>query len=409
MRDAFYKLWVLIEKKTGRVISAHCHCFAGMGETCNHIAAALFRLEAMVRLGLTNPSCTSKANQWLPNRTDVVPKKVQDINFNRDDFGRRGRKTVKLLSTPKKNFNPLSENNKKLLDLNDIASALETVSPNSIIHTAVAQPEIDFICEPVTEIGEIKSGTFSIDDVLLMSNSKEDFLANLNRNVRKIEMVTRGQSDNALWFSFRKGVVTASKAHGVVTKMKKVKQGGGGYINMFQLNQNVSGLTYIDPNLPSLKYGREMEDEAAETFLRAMKSQHKNLKLNKCGLYLDKKSFVIGASPDGIMDCNCCPPSCVEIKCPYSINYASPTSLPEGVKLPYINEGSNTLKKNHAYHTQCLVQMGITRLTKSYFVVWSPHGLLIDEIEFDPQNWSEVREMILSYYYDFYLKSIFTN
>ena len=32
---------------------------AGMGETCNHVAAAMFRVESTVRTGLTNPSCKS--------------------------------------------------------------------------------------------------------------------------------------------------------------------------------------------------------------------------------------------------------------------------------------------------------------------------------------------------------------
>ena len=63
LNDVFYKLWVLAEKKTGRIVRAHFHFMAGMGQTCNHIVAALFRLEAMVRLGLSNPSCTSKANE----------------------------------------------------------------------------------------------------------------------------------------------------------------------------------------------------------------------------------------------------------------------------------------------------------------------------------------------------------
>ena len=33
---------------------------AGMSETCNHVAALLFRVEAAVRLGLSNPACTAK-------------------------------------------------------------------------------------------------------------------------------------------------------------------------------------------------------------------------------------------------------------------------------------------------------------------------------------------------------------
>ena len=61
---------------------------AGMGETCNYVAAAMFRVEA-VRTGLTNPSCTSFC---LPYRKDIEPAKIKDLNFDREDFAQRGKK-----------------------------------------------------------------------------------------------------------------------------------------------------------------------------------------------------------------------------------------------------------------------------------------------------------------------------
>lgn len=32
-----------IAEKTGKIRACHCTCMAGMGESCNHIAAAIFR------------------------------------------------------------------------------------------------------------------------------------------------------------------------------------------------------------------------------------------------------------------------------------------------------------------------------------------------------------------------------
>ena len=59
-------------KKSGKIRSSfHCTCTAGMGQSCNHIVAAMYRIEAAVRNGLTNPSCSSTANQWLPNHEEV--------------------------------------------------------------------------------------------------------------------------------------------------------------------------------------------------------------------------------------------------------------------------------------------------------------------------------------------------
>ena len=89
-------------EKSGKTRSCHCTCMAGMGQSCNHIAAAIYRIEAAVRNGLTNPSCTSTANQWPPNHKNVQPMNVKDMNFGREDFCQRGKKKRTFVSTPKK-------------------------------------------------------------------------------------------------------------------------------------------------------------------------------------------------------------------------------------------------------------------------------------------------------------------
>ena len=52
---------------------------AGMGQSCNHVATAMYRIEAAVRNGLAN-------HFWLRNHKDVQPMKVKEINFGREDF-----------------------------------------------------------------------------------------------------------------------------------------------------------------------------------------------------------------------------------------------------------------------------------------------------------------------------------
>ena len=60
---------------------------AGMGETYNHVAAAMYRVEAAVRIGLTSPASTSNANECLPNPKTIEPKNIEDLDFSREDFG----------------------------------------------------------------------------------------------------------------------------------------------------------------------------------------------------------------------------------------------------------------------------------------------------------------------------------
>ena len=106
--------------------------------------------------------------------------------------------------------------------------------------------------------------------------------------------------------------------------MTTVEKGGGGTVNMWYLNQKISGLVFVKPNIPALKYGRDMEIEAANNFIDFIKGKHKCIKLSDCELFVDETLLYVGASPDGILLCLCCEKACMEIKCPYSINYTKP-------------------------------------------------------------------------------------
>ena len=77
--------------------------------------------------------------------------------------------------------------------------------------------------------------------------------------ISKIELLTRGQSNNELWYNYRKGVITASKGHSVLTKMNKILKPTGGCVDMWSLCQKISGLSFTNPDLPALKYGQTMK------------------------------------------------------------------------------------------------------------------------------------------------------
>jgi len=256
---------------------------AGMGSTCNHVAAALFRIEAAMRLGLSNPACTTKPCEWLPNRKYIAPCQVKDMNLlNRDDFSKRGKVTRKLLNTPKKNYNPLHHCSLKALNFKDIADALEKedVIGNTILSTAIPRPEIDFVRTILSE-KLVDDSIPCVDDMILMSQTVEEFMQNLSVNfsketILKIEQVTLDQSTNQLWYEQRKSVITASKVHEVKTKMTKVNNGSS-TVNMWSLIQKISRLTFTNPNIASLKYRRDMESVAAIKLAEILKKDHQGL------------------------------------------------------------------------------------------------------------------------------------
>ena len=57
MRDPLVNIWIITEKD-GTIISAHClDCKAGLGETCSHVASALFYIKAITQIE-GNLACT---------------------------------------------------------------------------------------------------------------------------------------------------------------------------------------------------------------------------------------------------------------------------------------------------------------------------------------------------------------
>ena len=57
-----HELWIIMEKE-GKIKACHCECSNGLSQTCNHVAAALYRIECAVRNGLTGKSKTS-GSSW---------------------------------------------------------------------------------------------------------------------------------------------------------------------------------------------------------------------------------------------------------------------------------------------------------------------------------------------------------
>ena len=102
IKDPFHKLWIILEK-TAKIRTCHYTYMAGMGETCNHVAAVMYRVEAAVRISLPSPACTSNPNDWLPNWKTIEPKKTRYLDFSREDFfaRQRGKKETSSSFTKK--------------------------------------------------------------------------------------------------------------------------------------------------------------------------------------------------------------------------------------------------------------------------------------------------------------------
>ena len=102
------------------------HVYGCYGRNINYVAAAMYCVEAAVRIGLANPACTSNVNEWLPNQKTIEPKKIKDLDFCREDFCQRKKKRA-LVASPKKRFYSLKNCDLKPLSIKDFAESKSNI------------------------------------------------------------------------------------------------------------------------------------------------------------------------------------------------------------------------------------------------------------------------------------------
>ncbi len=378
--EAPHKLWVCLEKSNGKILCGHCSCMAGIFQTCNHFVAALFRIEAAVRMGLTNLACTSKPNEWLPNNAVVKPTKIKNLKLPRGDLGRREKKTTELNCSPKKNYKPSEDIN---INFDEIWVGMKGIctEDESIIFTAETKEVI--FTDNATKNTKTSHKLTMHSDILSKSITADDYIANFKEkmtesNIIEIEKSTHGQNNNETWYLARKHVITASKAHAVKTRMETAMKSAE-QTDFDSVLKKVAGMEVVSDSVLALKYGREMEQEAVSVFVDYYKKFHKQVVIKESWLSICRVIVFVGGGPDRIVTCSCCGVRLLEVKCPFSIQHLSPTE-PEA-KLPFLkfdNNGKTSLKRNHQYFTQCQVQMAAACAEKSIFFCLDtpriPHG-----------------------------------
>ena len=108
----------------------------------------------------------------------------------------------------------------------------------------------------------------------------------------------------------------------------------------------------------------------------------KIFKVEECGLFVSPKYPTLGASPDGIISCDCCGIGTLEIKCPYCSRDVTPETATEYNKLTFLEQDEDRLKlkESHAYYYQVQAQLHICEAQYGDFVVWTPQGIHVERI-----------------------------
>ena len=95
--------------------------FFRTGETCSHVGALLYKMEAAVRLGYTSSACTDLPCKWNSCFVqNVQPSPVANIRFYKQEAKDRLKKSSKKLKTMHQPATTM-EQEKFLLSLTDVS------------------------------------------------------------------------------------------------------------------------------------------------------------------------------------------------------------------------------------------------------------------------------------------------
>lgn len=389
-------LWVAVQPD-GKILTAWCSCMAGASGCCNHVIAAMYKVEYACIQGFCSPACTSIPCGWNKStKTVIEPKRIADIvvrkKLRSTKAERSNREEARMAALNE--FDPREKVQQKMTDerLSMLLNGLRDSNPRAVLFKSIEGMAVDFkkCCNlTVTSIA---------NEVACIDQGKEEkvtlFLKKLcftEEECTAVERSTRDQSRSKEWIEHRKGRLTASKHHDYYTKVKTIIKSRT--VVKPKTTPLVAHLLYQDKKLDNsaaIKWGRTKEEDALKAFYAFEATKHAEFKVEKAGLFLDKHRAYIGASPDSIMYCKCHGKSVVEIKCPYNIK---DRKIADGVKqcdFLAMEENTIVLKKSHKYYTQINSQIALSHSTCGYFVVWTTEDILIQQIEFDEMHWLSV-------------------
>lgn len=65
------------------------------------------------------------------------------------------------------------------------------------------------------------------------------------------------------------------------------------------------------------RWGCSHEKQAIETYESEVSNHHTKFSIEAAGLFISMERPYVGASPDGIISCECCGRGTLEVKCPF--------------------------------------------------------------------------------------------
>ena len=131
-----------------------------------------------------------------------------------------------------------------------------------------------------------------------------------SEQARLVEEKTRKQSNSRIWFQQRAGRITASKFR--APSNTDISQPSKSLIKLTCYPENNSF------QFKAREWGCEHEKLALEPYTSQNGKHHLGFNISCSGFVIHTSYPHMGASPDGIVTCECCGCGVLEVKCPFS-------------------------------------------------------------------------------------------
>ena len=155
-------------------------------------------------------------------------------------------------------------------------------------------------------------------------------------------------------------------------------------------------------------HGMKYEPVALREYEKFMFNRKTPVAVLKSGFVVSEAFPVLGASPDAkVIDfgCSICF-GLAEVKCPHTKFHVTPLEACSDPNffMEKISDTQCRLKRDHAYYGQVQGQMGVTGAKWCDFIVYTSKGIYIERIAFDPVYWGNLKNELLQYYFEHFLK-----
>ncbi|XP_053391418.1 uncharacterized protein LOC128554195 [Mercenaria mercenaria] len=368
--DNAHNPWVALTPDA-LVCTAHCDCMAGLGESCSHVAALLFKVEAAVRLGLCDRACTDEPCRWNNDFVKkVTPSPISEIPFYKEKTKENAQKKQRR---PPLSWEPATD--AEQASLLDMLTTCEKVpiglslfnKYHDKFHYKAVVPEKVMLPNSLRnfykqDITDVESEVTSLMNIKYSAET-----------INLIEKSTRAQSASVNWKQLRQGRITASIAK-EVGNLSLDKPAASTILKVTTAGKDIS-------NVPSVKWGNDHESIALQEFTELVKDNHEGFSVLTPGLRLSKNHHFIGASADGLVTCECHDMRTVEVKCPYKLRDID--SQEELHYCEFLDENLQ-IQKEHRYYDQIQLQMHVYGTEECVFIVWTPKVMFIQDVKKTP-------------------------